>query len=273
MPGYTLIELLVVIAVIAILAALLLPAFSGAKIRAQALDCLNSNRQLSLAWVQYSEDNGDRFPFARGDGPPYAPHAWVHGSESLWDPTYPDNWDPDTTLKTGVIWPYCGNSLRIWHCPADTSLGQPPSGNKVPRPRSRSMNGWVGGYGEREQRGYKEWGLNGGWKVFLKMTEMIRPGPAMTFVLLDEREDSINDGYFALEMDYYPDITRTRIIDFPASYHNRTAAISFADGHSELHKWIDPRTTPRRIDDFQGDGLSPNNKNVQWVQEHSTREY
>ena len=96
----------------------------------------------------------------------------------------------------------------------------------------------------------------------------------MTFVLLDEREDSINDGYFALEMDYYPDLGRTRIVDFPGSYHNRAAVFSFADGHSEMHKWIDPRTTPplSQTDQLQ-DIPSANNRDVQWLQEHSTREY
>jgi prepilin-type N-terminal cleavage/methylation domain-containing protein/prepilin-type processing-associated H-X9-DG protein len=274
--AFTLIELLVVIATIAILASLLLPVLGQAKHKTQAIQCLNNNRQLMLAWRHYSEDNGDRFPFARAYEPEGAPYAWVHGVESLGGSRGSANWDPEKTIKSGVIWPYCGNSVGIWHCPADKSLGQPPEGPKVPRPRSRSMNCWVGGSGDHPQNDYKDWGIgpNGRWKVFLKMTEMVRPGPAMTFVLLDEREDSINDGYFALEMDYYPDITRTKIIDFPASYHSRAAAFSFADGHSEMHKWVDPRTTPPLSKtDIRQNIPSANNKDVQWLQEHSTREY
>jgi prepilin-type N-terminal cleavage/methylation domain-containing protein len=62
--GFTLIELLVVIAVIAILAALLLPALSRAKASAQRASCLNNARQIALGIHLYASDNGDTFPAA-----------------------------------------------------------------------------------------------------------------------------------------------------------------------------------------------------------------
>jgi prepilin-type N-terminal cleavage/methylation domain-containing protein/prepilin-type processing-associated H-X9-DG protein len=279
--AFNLIELLVVIAIIAILAALLLPALRLAKIKAQGVVCLNSNHQLMLAWRQYSLDNDDRFPFADAWRPETPPCAWVHGRQSLTEPTRSDNWDPETTIKSGVIWPYCGNSVAIWHCPADNSRGQPPAGPKVPRPRSRSMNCWVGGDGDCARFGYVDGPMSlAPGKVFFKMTEMVRPGPAMTFVLLDEREDSITGGRFDVCMLGYADISETFLVNFPASYHNRAAAFSFADGHSEMHKWVDPRTTPPlsettvRASVWQlGLTRSPNNKDLQWLQEHSTREH
>ena len=63
--------------------------------------------------------------------------------------------------------------------------------------------------------------------------------PSMLFVFLDEREDSINDGWFASDPD-----TRWQLVDYPASYHCGAAGFSFADGHAEIHRWKDPRTMP-----------------------------
>ena len=99
------------------------------------------------------------------------------------------------------------------------------------------------------------------------------PGPAMTWVLLDEREDSINDGYFVVDMMGHRDRpTAWKIVDYPASYHNRAGGLSFADGHSEIKKWRDPRTTPkiRKGVLLPLDVPSPNNQDVLWLQERSS---
>jgi len=94
----------------------------------------------------------------------------------------------------------------------------------------------------------------------------------MTFVLLDEREDSINDGYWVTLMDGYPDRPQAqKIVDYPASYHNRAGGFSFGDGHSEIRKWVDGRTTPPIKQGLPLNVNSPNNKDVRWLQDRCTR--
>jgi len=265
--AFTLIELLVVIAIIAILAAMLLPALSKAKIRTQGTACMNDTRQLTLAWRMYSEDSRDVLPFAYGTVPTAAPYVWVPGNLDDANPSAPDNWNLDITIRKSILWPYCGNSTGIWRCPADTSYGINNFGQRVPRVRSVTMSNWVGGNGDSPQTGYKGfWGLaSPNSIVFRKLSQMLRPGPSMTFVILDERQDSINDGYFVTEMDGYPNEATTKIVDYPASYHNKAAGFAFADGHSEIHRWRDPRTFPPIRTGLQLNVSSPNNQDVTWM--------
>src|SRR5438270_10321095 len=145
--GFTLIELLVVIAIIAILAAMLLPVLSKAKARSQAIGCMNNSKQLMLAWRMYAEDNRDLLPFAYSQNLPNSPYVWVKGIINVTSPSAQPNWDVETTLKLGAIWPYC-KSANIFHCPGDTSYAINPSGQQVPRVRSYSMSNWVGGNGD-----------------------------------------------------------------------------------------------------------------------------
>src|SRR6266516_4104739 len=64
LSSFTLIELLVVIAIIAVLAALLLPALSGARLRAHRIVCLSNLRQLTQSALMYWQDFGDGQPVA-----------------------------------------------------------------------------------------------------------------------------------------------------------------------------------------------------------------
>jgi prepilin-type N-terminal cleavage/methylation domain-containing protein len=266
--AFTLIELLVVIAIIAILAAMLLPALARSKCKAVGISCMNDHRQLTLAWLMYVHENNDSLLYAsEGTRPDPAvdPYVWVKGLMSNADT--PSNWDINENITKSPLWPYCGNNAKIWRCPADMSYVVHTNA-KLPRVRSMSMNFWFGGWGG-------DGSLSGGtWKLYRKMSDLTDPGPAKTWLLLDMREDSIDIGNFATDMRGWPDNpSATGFYDLPGFYHCGAGGFSFADGHSEIKKWKDPRTTPPLVVNGQvNDGFaSPRNKDIIWLQERSTR--
>ena len=94
--------------------------------------------------------------------------------------------------------------------------------------------------------------------------------PAMRFVFLDEHPDGINAGGYANEMVEVP--AKARIIDYPASYHNGAAGLTFMDGHAEIHKWLDGRTkpVPKYNNALQLAVASPNNVDMIWLSDRTT---
>jgi prepilin-type N-terminal cleavage/methylation domain-containing protein/prepilin-type processing-associated H-X9-DG protein len=270
--GFTLIELLVVIAIIAILASLLLPALVMAKLKAQTAQCTSNLKQMQLAGVLYNSEfqdymapNSDAGPGNHGqdiDDP-----SWVAGNMTL-VASAASEFDENTNLdylvgsqyeSFGSLGPYTKNG-KIYHCPADKSVVT-FNGTSADRVRSISMNGWVG-FGTRD---WMQPASGPAYKLNLKFTDMVSPGPAQTWVLIDERENSINDGWFAVDM--VDQAASTTWVDLPAIRHNRGAVLSFADGHSEFRKWLDGTTTSASL---IPNTISPNSQDVVWLQQRTT---
>ena len=251
--AFTLIELLVVIAIIAILAAMLLPALGKAKLKAQGIYCLNNNRQLGIAWVMYADDHSNLLPEGSG------PNLWVKGWLTF-DINNPDNTNT-AYLLSGQLGRYI-KSVGVYKCPGDmsTAIVRRKSYSRV---RSAAMNGWVGNHTTTPG----DWPDESvpGFKKFVRATDF--SSPSRFWVFVDEREDSIDNGHCGVVSMVAPILANT-----PAAYHNGACGFSFADGHAEIHQWLDPRTKPPidRTRNFAGRKPQPGNKDIEWLQQRTT---
>jgi len=231
-----------------------------AKEKAQGIQCLSNLRQMGLGWLMYGDEH-DRIPPNNIDAADPR-RTWVRGWLD-YASSVPDNTNT-VFLRTSHLWPYL-NTLAVWRCPADRSMSK-HGGKLYPRVRSVSMNNWL--------NSDSAWEGQNQFKVIRRASDMTDPSPTKTFVLIDEREDRINNGFFVVDMrGFNPKRpAQLRMVDFPASYHNGAGGLSFADGHAEIRRWLDPRTKPRiqKGRNIPLISTSPNNVDVIWLQERAT---
>ncbi len=258
--GFTLIELLVVIAIIAILAGMLLPALSKAKVKAQSIQCMNNLRQVMLAWRLYADDNRGSLPFNTVFELDLT-KSWCTGSLS-YNTSNPDNTNKLLFTKA-LLGQYFGGAANIFKCPGDPTVNPP---RKEPRVRTIAMNAFVGGFpdgtswsqiAERKTT----------WMEYRKIDAFDEP--ANRWVFIDECP-TLNDGFLVHLMPIGSRVIPKsgQMNDCPASYHGGSGALSFADGHSEIHKWRDRSTLLRTSQPLASTGNSPND--YYWLAERTT---
>ncbi|HEV2435567.1 MAG TPA: type II secretion system protein [Verrucomicrobiae bacterium] len=261
--GFTLVELCAVLATLAILGAVLLPALAGTKVNTQALQCMNNERQITHGWQMYAADNNGLLP--HNDYPfltsYYLASAtqknqlrnWVVGTMASAFDANPAIGQKELKDPNSQLSPYITNA-SVYHCPADNYID--PNAHTI-HPRSYSMNSAVGTIGwtfyangspplgspvAQGWLGGSSWSAaaTGPWLTYGKMSSFTRPGPVNTWIFIEENPYSINDGDFAASAVATPG--NTYLIDWPSGLHGAANAISFADGHVVVHRWLDKRT-------------------------------
>jgi prepilin-type N-terminal cleavage/methylation domain-containing protein len=268
--GFTLIELLVVIAIIAILAGLILPALTSAKMKATSAACINNEKQLALAWIMYTDDNSDsmvnlstyntggvllanntpwRTDISNGEmipgGRPTTTTAWIAAIEQGYQ-------QPTPTIP-GPLYKYAPN-VAIIHCPGDLRYKQPLGAGFAWDSYTGSgyLNGEAG---------------TGNANTYTKRTEVLHPSQRFVFLEgADERGENVGSWAMA-NYGTLPNYAGAQFQDSPGAYHVTSEILNYADGHAESHAWVDGATIAfaRSIVLNKDSAGGPANTDAQWI--------
>lgn len=283
--GFTLVDLLAVLAVLAVATLLLTPVLARTQLDSKALRCLNNARQMAAAFQLYLGDNQDFFPPAPDDGATAAGHNWCGGSAGFGD-AQEFNRDVLQNSSVTLVAAYLRGDSTAFLCPGDTRqgpyTGTNPAliGKRVNAARTIALNGAVGTICPGFDSGGGHSGIprlptNGSWlnnahthrrdtvfKTFGKGSSFTLVGPAGIWLTLDEDPYSLNDGLFAFGMN------TAEWLDFPGTLHDFGTTFSFADGHAELRRWLDPRT--RVVSGNVSCRAVPGSADWQWLAERTS---
>ena len=208
--AFTLVELLVVIAIIALLMSILMPALNKAREHGKRIVCLNNLRQITFCWIMYADENDDKIVNGMGGVNRTDEKAWVG---KCWHDSYGSGVQlpvPEQIeqIKLGALWPHCKN-LDLYRCPTAfrgemVTYAAMDGVNGIPRTGTKKKGCWV------------------------KRRVQIKQ-PAHRMVYIDE--GWVTPDSYAV---YYKD---KMWWDDPTVRHSQGTNFSFADGHSEFHKW------------------------------------
>ena len=281
--AFTLVELMVVLATLALLAALLLPALANTGPDSAAAQCRSNQRQLMVAWAMYSDDNRDVLPLNTDQSaslgtPPNLYPPWASGILDWTSSTANTNGLYVTDPRASSLARYGGAKASLFRCPSDNYLSAVQRAARYQfRARSISMDGAVGGGNPTQgQQGYKPAPslvppLLANFFYAVKRSQLVSPGPASSWVLIDENPDSLDDSI------YYSDPYATnglgQFTELPSSSHDGGATVSFGDGHVEIHRWTDSRTAHAvTYTAFQRVNISGQpSADLAWLAQHTPR--
>lgn len=219
---FTLIELLVVVAIIAILAAMLLPALTRAREKARGTNCLGNLRQLSIAHAMYSDDFDDRFSNCHWSNG-FPDHAWFMnlGTYIVGD------YDGKVTDWRTYFQPKTAGNTSLFTCPSDEYAGLK----------------WTPSYGYHAYYNAEYYADHDlfNWSVDCHKVTQFRH-PELCYVLVDSNYH-VNPASYENARIHPNDPT----INVGAPHSNGTN-LSFADGHAE-HRRYTVETFPTRTED------------------------